>query len=100
MSQVEVEVTMERIKACPFCGEEKWVRMNAFGSGSDTYCFCSCICGGMGPTSNKKGDAVLLWNAAANQIEKLKRERDEARRWARKLYRTLNEIRETYFKEW
>jgi len=97
MIQVEVRVKMERIKACPFCGEPDNLGIR---DGFGTVCVICHSCGATGPLTDDEVDAILLWNAAANQIETLRVEREEARRWARKLYRVLNEVRETYFKEW
>jgi hypothetical protein len=131
----------EDIKACPYCGS-KDTKVSGWLGGSFGRCNS---CGTTGPDADNESDAILLWNAAANQLaaknaeiaehrnhvakimqrennmmkhnEKLRaeiarltvawrtaetgytnmrNERDEARRVARRLYATNDELIRTF----
>ena len=83
---VTVELVMEQIKVCPFCGEPN--RLSVYPIMDEWRVQCM-TCNGLGPLARSKVISVLLWNAAANQVEQLKRERDEARHWAMEYKRRL-----------
>jgi len=54
----------ETIQPCPFCGEDNNLAVGWYAGGP---AYVSCICGATGPRSKLVADAVLLWNAAANE---------------------------------
>jgi len=56
---------MEQIKECPYCGETDILELKKFGE----FYHVVCKCGAIGPGTTAHLDAILLWNAAANQIE-------------------------------
>jgi len=84
---------MEQIKECPYC-ESKDCEVDDWSYGLDYYGECN-DCGARGSLAKSKTDAILLWNAAANQIEQLRKERyeaiDENLRWHRIAMESLNE---------
>ena len=89
---------MEQIKECPYC-ESKNCKVDDLSYGLDYYGECN-DCGARGPLAKSKTDAVQLWNAAANQIEALCKERNEAidekLRWHKIAMESLNERDEAH----
>ena len=96
----------EQIKQCPFCGGD--MNITVCDDPDSRYWIKCYTCGSTGPVSITKNDAILLWNAAANALEqkdaeiarlveacddlegeylRMKEQRDEARKVARRLYR-------------
>ena len=85
---------MEQIKQCPYCGSSTSTVFENMAYKSFVH-YVKCECGATGPDGRSQEDAILLWNAAANQIEALCKERDEAvdenLRWHRIAMESLNE---------
>ena len=92
---------MSEIKECPYC-ESKNCKVDDWSYGLDYYGECN-DCGARGPLVKSKSDAILLWNAAANQLdmlrvelEQLRKERDEACAVVRRLYATNKYLIKTF----
>lgn len=62
----------EKIGKCAYCGSDCVDVANVLGK-----FFVKCDdCGANGPEAHGYSDAILLWNAAYNQVEALRKERD------------------------
>jgi len=65
---------MEQIKECPYCGSR---RVEVFTIAKGKRYYVGCECSAAGPIAVNDENAITFWNAAAIQIEQLRKERDE-----------------------
>ena len=94
---------MSEIKECTYCGSKECMADDTAHNCWNVY----CICGATGPEGQSQDEAILLWNAASDQLEALRNkvevlnknliettdramiaevQRNEARAVARRLY--------------
>lgn len=67
----------EQILACPYCGSEEAFARNMT---DDWHVVCK-YCGSKGPDTDYVNDAILLWNAAANQLAAKDAEIEKLKQW-------------------
>jgi regulator of replication initiation timing len=78
----------EDIKACPYCGS-KDTKVSGWLGGSFGRCNS---CGTTGPDADNESDAILLWNAAANQLAAKNAEIAEHRNHVAKIMQRENNM--------
>ena len=81
----------EPIGYCVYCTEPK--QLAVVHNPGDTFVRC-LSCGARGPKAKDMADAVLLWNAASNALEAVKRRHQEMSEYAVELQKERDTLRE------